>query len=355
MPVTTGYEKVVAHRTSDLFATTAKLKGKVIAKNSYSIVVEFEDGSVKSVELGRRYGKAAGATIPHDVITDLSEGDTVDPGRVIAWDQKHFEKDILDPLSVRWKVGKMVKVALVDGADTFEDSDAISERVAKDLGTETTYVRNLVINFDQRIVGLVKEGQHIEPDGILCTIQDSVTTGTGLFDDAVTIQTLQMLSDATPKAKHRGTVEKIEVVYNGEIEEMDESLQAIAMYSDRRLSKVSSALGKPKLTGKVDGAYRVEGKKLQKNQVAILVHITSNIKAGVGDKFVFGHQLKSITCRVMTGINRTESGIDLDALFGWQSVANRIVNSPVDLGTACTVLIEGGKMAVKIYEELTDE
>lgn len=348
-------EKVIAHRTSDIFATTAKKPGKVISKTPSSIVIEHDDGTTTAVELGRRYGKSVGSVYPHDVISDLNEGDTVPVGRVIAWDAKYFEKDRLDPNSVSWKAGTMAKVAIMDGADTFEDSSALSEEFAKRMGTEVTYHRNLIVDFNQRVLGLVKEGQSVDTDGILCTIQDAATAGADLFDDEEAARMLQMLQDATPKAKHKGVIEKIEVIYNGNIEDMDESLQNIAMLSDRRMTKLATLLGRPKITGKVDGNYRIDGKKLLKNQLAIVVSITKNMAAGVGDKFVFAHQLKSVTCRVMGGVNRTESGIPLDALFSWQSISNRIVNSPTDIGVVSTIQIEGGYQAVKIYEEQNDE
>lgn len=292
---------------------------------------------------------------PHDLVTDLKEGDEVAVGRALAWDKKYFAKDILDPNSISWKAGTMAKVAIIDGADTFEDSSALSEEFARRMGTEVTYIRDLVVDFNQRVLGLVKEGQAVDTDSILCTIQDLTDGASDSTADEAAARMLQMLQDATPKAKYKGIVEKIEVIYHGEIDDMDESLQNIAMLSDRRMSKLASSLGKVKITGKVDGNYRISGKKLLKNQLAILIYVTKDMSAGVGDKFVFAHQLKSVVARVMAGINRTESGIPLDAMFSYQSIANRIVNSPTDIGVVSTVLIEAGYQAVKIYEESNDE
>lgn len=357
MPITTGGEKAIAHRTGKLFATTAKKPGKVIRKTSYAIVVEHEDGTQTGIELGRRFGKSAGSVFPHDLVTDLKVGDEVPLGRVIAWNQKFFEKDQLDPTAVRWKVGTLAYTAILDGADTFEDSSALSEHFAAKMATETTRVRPIVVDFNERVVGLVKEGQAVEPDSILCTIQDSVSTSAGLFEaDSDAINALQLLSDATPKAKYKGIIDKIDVVYNGELEEMDESLQTLAIASDRRMAKIAEGLGELKAVGKVeDDSYRIDGKRLMKNQCAILVYNTSRMGAGVGDKFVFGLQLKSITCRIMTGVNRTVSGIPLDAYFSYQSISNRIVNSAEDIGILNTMVIFAADEAFKIYEGKSDD
>ena len=45
----------------------------------------------------------------------------------------------------------------------------------------------------------------------------------------------------------------------------------------------------------------------------------------------------------------TETGEKIDAVFGWRSVANRIVTSPTVMGTTNTLLKLIGKKAVEIY------
>lgn len=83
--------------------------------------------------------------------------------------------------------------------------------------------------------------------------------------------------------------------------------------------------------------------------MAVRVYITSNIGTGVGDKGVFANQMKTIFGRVMSGENRTESGEDLDAIFGYTSISNRIVLSSDLIGTTTTLLKVIAKQAVKVY------
>lgn len=348
LPLSTGYEDVIAHRTDALYATTAKQSGKVTALTASGIVVTNDDGSTVSIELGKRYGKTKGSTVPHTLVSDLKLGDSVVAGQPIAWNTNFFTKSSLSG-NLRYKAGVLAATALMDGADTYEDSSAISEAFATRMVSRITYTRYLVLNFDQRINNLVSEGQSVGADGILCTIQDSVTAGAGLFDDD-TLSTLQSLADATPKAKHEGVIDRLDVIYNGNIADMDESLQAVAIPSDRRRARTTNTLGQPRLTGQVDGTYRIEGTPLQPNQLAIVVYITTNVGMGVGDKLVFGNQLKSIIGRVMTGTNRTKSGIPLDALFSYSSCANRIVLSPEVMGTTNTLLKVISQQAAAIYK-----
>lgn len=348
-PLRTGYEQVLAHRTDDLFATTAKQSGEITGKTDKSLTITYADGSIGRIELGRRFGKSAGSTIPHMVVTKLNVGDKFQEGDLIAYNENFFEPDLLDPKQVAWKGGVLVKTAIMESPDTFEDSSAISERIAKEMMTQTSHIRSIVVDFDQAIHKLVKTGESVDVESILCTIEDAITTSSGLFDDE-SLETLRLLSNAAPKAKYTGKVEQVEIFYNGSIEDMSESLAELANASDRSLIKLNASLGKPKITGKVDGAYRIDGKPLGKNQLVVNIYITSDVPAGVGDKGVFGNQMKTIFGRVMTGINETESGVPIDAIFGYQSISNRIVQSPEIMGTTNTLLRIIGKHVANIYK-----
>lgn len=281
-PVRTGYEQVIAHRTSDLFAMTAKLSGKVISVTEHGILVEYEDGERKGYELGRRFGNASGLIIPHSVVTHLKAGQAFKAGDLICHNDGFFEKDILNPNNVIWKAGIMVKTALLESTATLEDSSAISKRVSELLVTKTTKMNTIVVNFDQSIKRMIKVGQHVESEDILCVIENAVTANAGLFDEE-SLDTLRILGNQTPQAKAKGIIERIEVFYHGEKEDMSETLRNLADTSDKELAQRNKALGKKIYTGSVDEGFRIEGDPLALDTMAIRVYITSDISAGVGD------------------------------------------------------------------------
>lgn len=349
MPVRTGYEQVIAHRTSDLFAFTAKKAGKVVKLDEHGMVVQYEDGELKGFELGRRYGSAAGLTIPHLVKTELKLGQEFQPGALICYNEGFFERDVLNPNGVVWKAGLLVKTVLLESTDTLEDSSAISQRVAERLSTKTTKVKSVVVSFDQSVRRLVKEGQRVESEDILCIIEDAVTANSELFDEE-SLDTLRVLSAQTPQAKAQGIVERVEVFYHGDKEDMSESLRALAVASDRELTKRARAAGKPAYTGSVNDGFRIDGDPLQLDTVCIRVYITTDVSAGVGDKGVFCNQMKTVFGRVMTGEVTTESGKVVDAIFGQKSIADRIVLSPEIIGTTTTLLDVIAKKAVEAYK-----
>lgn len=348
-PIVTGYEAVIAHRTNDLFAYTAKQDGRVIVRTDDVVTIEYKDGSKKSIELGRRFGISAGSVYPFDVISDLKEGAVIKHGTLVCYNKQFFAKDYMDPNGISMKGGVIANTMILDSTDTFEDSSAISVDFARKLGTETTYIRHITVNFDQAITHLVEVGDVIDINSILCTIQDSVTAQNNLFDDE-TLKSLRLLSAATPRSEHKGKVERIEIYYNGDLEEMSENLVYLARKADRALGKSLKGLGRNAVSGKVDGGYRIDGNPLLPKQLVVKVYITAFVTAGVADKAVAGNQLKTVIGRVMTGRNETEDGIPIDAIFGYMPIANRIVGSPEEQITTGALLEFGSAQVVSIYE-----
>lgn len=348
-PLRTGYEQIMAHRVDDLFAYTAKSNGKIIALEDDHVTVEYENGEKRNVELGRRFGVSAGTVLPHQVRCDLKLGETVQKGDVIAYNTNYFERDILNPKQVLWKAGLLVRTAIAESTDTLEDSSAISERVAKLLSTKVTKVRNISLKFEQVIRNLVKPNAKTDLASILCTIEDPVTANNDLFDEH-SLDALKMLGAQTPRAKYSGVVERIEVFYNGDKDDMSESLRELANTSDRLMRKRAKAQGRgSNITGSVDSSFRVEGTPLEVDNLVIKVYITADVPAGVGDKGVFGNQMKTIFGRVFSGVYTTESGNEIDAIFGYQSISARIVLSPEIIGTTTVLQEVIGLQAAKIY------
>lgn len=336
-PLRTGYEQVLAHRTTDLFAATAEADGEVVEVTKRSLVIRHKDGSETRVALGKRFGNAAGVTYPHEVVTDFSKGDKVKTGDVLAYNKKFFTPDTFNPGQVVWKAGVMCRTALIDNIDTLEDGSAISQETAEKMTTQTTEVRTIEVRFDQSVSGLVKEGDHVDLETILCTIEDPETADNPLFDDAA-MDTLRRLSAMTPRAKLTGTVSRVECFYHGEFEELSESLQELAAQSDRERKRHAKALGRPAFTGQVDTSFRIRGNALAPDTLAIQVYIDHDVAAGTGDKGVFANQMKTVFSRVMVGENTTDTGEPLDAIFGNTSIEDRMVLSPKLMGTTNTLL-----------------
>lgn len=349
-PVRTGYEQVIAHRVSDIYAVTAKQDGVVKAISPHGMVVQYADGKEKAIELGLRYGAAAGLTIPHSIVpvATLKAGDTFKAGAPLAYNEGFFAHDPLNPSQLAFKGSLMLRVALMETPLTLEDSCVISQELAGKLRTTMAQPRTIVLNFDQSVSRLVEPGMTVNSDDILCVIEDAVSANQSLFNQA-SLDTLRALQAQVPVAKYAGQIERIEVFYHGDQEDMSESLRKLAKWGDAQLAKRYKALGKPVKTGQVDEGFRNEGEPLLLDTMAIRIYILSEVPAGVGDKMVFGNQMKSVIGRVAREEMRTESGLKLDAIFGSTSVDARIVGSFDTIGTTATLLRAASQRAVSAY------
>lgn len=345
----TGYEQVLAQRTGEMFAYSAKEAGKIISKNEKGMIVEFESGEQRGFKLGRQYGRAEGSVYPHDIVTTLNVGDTFVVGQTLIYNNGFFEPDFLNPKNAVWKSSMSVKTALYESTQTHEDSSSVSPRISKLLTSKTTKVRSFVVAFDQGIKNVIKPGTRLEPTDILFVIEDAITNDSGLFDEA-TLATLQRLSNKAPKAKVQGVIDRMEIYYHGNKEDMSSSLRTLANQSDKDFAEAAKAVGKPVITGKVTEDYRVAGVPLALDTAEIKVYITIETNTGVGDKLVFANQMKSVVGEVLDYDMTTENGEPIDAIFGRRSIAARIVLSPDIIGTTTTLLQVIGKQAVSKFK-----
>ena len=344
----TGYEQIIPYRTSDLFAYTAKQDGKVVSVTDHGIVVQYDDGTKKSIETGRRYGLAEGAVIPHRVVANVKEGQRLKRGDLVSYHPDFFEQDPMNPGHVVWKTSLTVTVALMENMFTHEDASAISRELADQLTTETTVVRGVVVNFDQSISRLAKVGQEVDVEDVLCVVEDPSTHAGKFFDDA-SLDTLRVLQSHVPTAKSRGTIEKIEIHYRGDKSDMSESLRQMANQQDRLLNAKYKALHRTVHTAEVDTDFRLDGEALMPDTAVIQFYITTELPSRIGDKAVFGNQMKTIFSEVMEKPVSTESGKTVDVIFGYKSVADRIVSNVDVIGTTTVLLEEAQRRFLKAY------
>lgn len=332
MPLRTGYERVMAHRVGELYAATAKGEGVVKEINKHAVVVSYKDGTTGRYAYGRQFGVWSGHNVPHDIKPFVKPGQKLKQGDPIIYNSHYFTPDRLDPKQILFKWGVLARVALMEINETFEDSCLISEQLSKKLLTRDTTIRKLQVEFNQTISDLIAVGTEVTPESILCTIYEAPSGASGLFDEA-SAASLKRLSQNNPRAKYHGKVEKIEIVYTGDLEDMSESLRDAVQESDARLYAKCRALGEPTVDGRVPVGYRVDGKSMASDTAVIKVYITHDVEMGAGDKLVVCNQMKSIVARRYDTVHESLDGTPVDLIFSYQSMNNRIVESAILIGT----------------------
>lgn len=349
-PYRTEQEKLVAHRTSVKHARVIDKAGKITEISNDHIKIKYEDGEEEAFPLGRWFGAHEGTYYPHTLTTRWKAGDKLPAGAVITYNDQHFEPDIYDPTQVSWKNGILATVALIEGEEVIEDSNAISERFAAKAEADVTKLKEVTMTFTQNLLEMVKEGDHVDVDSILCTFTDNLTGDMSGFSKEAAA-TLQELSSFAPRSGVRGVIDKIEVVYHGDTEDMTPTLAEMVRKYDRIRRKAALAVnrGDPQ-SGSVNGDFRVEGVPLAYNSLCVRFYITHRVEMAAADKMVIANQLKTTVQEVMYGVNKTENGEPLDIIFGRDSVDARIVGSIMRIGTSNAAGMQGGVQIGRILD-----
>ena len=277
----TGYEYIVPYKAGKLYCATAKDDGIVITKTDKLLTVKYKDNNIESIPLGKRYGRMEGSVYPHSLISDLNTNDKFKKDGYLSYNTQFFEKDWLDSSRLILKFSKMTTVALSMTSDVFEDSSAISKELSAEMSTSIIKDKSFVIDFAKNIINILPEGTVVEPNAILFTILDENTDYSNLSDS--TIEMLQSLASLSPKAKVNGIIDKYEIRYNGELQDMSPSFRKLATKLDKELYDETKGTEIESSVSKVTSEYRVEGKNLNLDTLELKVYIKINMTQAVGD------------------------------------------------------------------------
>lgn len=347
--IRTGYENIIPYRVGKMYAYMAEADGKVIDLTETNILVEYKDKRQVGIALGRQYGRAEGSIYPHDIKSPLKKGQSFKKNDPIAYNSGFFEEDFLNPRRIIMKFSLKAQVALMETTQTLEDASSITPNLSERLKTTIIKERLFVVKFDQGIRNVTPPGTKVSPRDVLFIVEDAITAGLDVFDTD-TIESLSRLSNLAPRSKVNGTLDRYELYYNGEIEDMSPSLKKMVNYSNKMLAERTKNTDHEVKTGRVTEEYRIEGKPLQLDTLVIKVYLAIEEKAAIGDKIVFASQLKSVNSEVLSYPVKTEQGIAIDAIFGYRSIGNRIVLSATLAGTTSTLLDVVAKKAVELYK-----
>lgn len=324
VPLQTSYDTQIAYRASELYSSFAKQDGKVIEVTDDGIVVEYKDGTQDKFFLGYEIGKGAGEYHKHLKVTDVKVGDTFEKGKVLAWDSSFLARDTRDPNRVCIKLGTMTRIALIEDQFTFEDSVAISKRYAELSTTPYLKANEFTVAFDQHLQVHVKVGDKVEYNQPLADIQDASSAA---FNDDSVMGGLDRLGIKQERAKQSGRVTKIEVVYSGDLDDADPSVQKFAKQQDATRAKKAKYRKLTAETGNVGGNTSVGKSKVYPSTAVVTIYIENKLTTTVADKFVAGNQMKGTVGFIYPEPIYTEDGREVDWVFSLKSLLNRMVLS----------------------------
>lgn len=339
---------LVAHRASDYYAVAAEQDGVVEEVTTSGIIIKYKDGTKAPLPLGRWYGSYEGGTFPHDMVTTFKVGDKVKERDILTYASNHFEPDFFKPRQVNWRAGVMANVVLINSEESFEDSNEISTELAEKQAHLGTKIIEEVVSVTDNIIDMVKVGSVVDYDTPMFVIDASEEGGT--LSEA-SMEVLSEISANAPKAGIKGVLDRIEVIYNSEYDEMSDTVRTIVKRSDRqrKLAAENSPTPLP-ITGLVNEEFRVKGQPMREGLVTLKFYVTHKYTPMGGSKLVFGNQMKSVIHGTMVGKNYTEDGRDIDAKFGREGIDDRIVGSFHHIGVKGLFCFELGRELREIRE-----
>jgi hypothetical protein len=334
-PIRTGMEYVIPHRVGPLYANMAKQDGVVTKVTPNAISVKYKDGTTASYPLGKEEGTAEGKIYTHELVSSWKKGDRFKKEDALSYNKSFFTEDTLFPGKLIYQHAAYVPMAFLEGPAYHEDSMTLHDSLKDTLGTTATYMKVIVVDFENAVVDMVKVGDRMEPMQTYLKIQDA-----GITEKTTdTIDTILSLGQSQPTSKVGGTVSRIVCYYNGEVEEMSKSLQKLVEESDARLIKKATDRGQNAYTGDVEGGMRIGSRPLGDNQVAIVIYLESDKGIVPGDKFIAMNQLKATVSKV-DAVKTVTQTTNEDILFGFslKAALARMTWSGITIPMAARVL-----------------
>lgn len=343
----TGDESLIGQSVSDLYTKVALEDGKVTNITRFGMEVTYNDGTTDRYPLGVSIGEASGEYHRHERVTDLKVGDSFKKGAVIGWNDLWFTRDLFSKDQVCLKFGRMIRVALLEDENTYEDSIAISKDMSEKALVPYIKPKRFVVEVDRIIDFKVKIGDIVDYDAILCDIEEAHLVAGA--DDTSLAENINRLGIKQIKAPHHGEVIKFDVIYNAPKETMSESVKKAISGIDKGRSDRAKFDETLVDNGTVNNTLNVNKPMLGPGKALFTVYIQSMAPSTTGDKYVFGNQMKGTVGGIMEKPFTTRSGLAIDAKMSFKGAFNRMVLSLRDKLASNEFAIGATKRFIEIY------
>ena len=349
--VRTGYERVVAHRCKLPFAYAAEYDGVIesIDEDSHILVVSYPKQKKKvAVEYGELYTKNGGGGFyctQRIFINGFKKKDKVKQGDVIIYNDQFFQADPFTK-QVDFMFGKLVNVVMIDASSTVEDSDIISEKLARALSFNPVHVRDIIITKKTNVHKYASVGTIISnTDPLMIFDQSEMTEDMFGKVDEETAVLLSNVNRQTPRAKFSGKIVNIEAFYLGTTEGMSNSARNLVNAINReKTKKYQQAKGTASEANfypatSIKQSTRIGTTVLDEETLIIRFYIQQDVICASGDKLEPSTSLKSVCSTVAPEGWKTEDGsVECDMLFSQLSSHKRLITSPIVIGLGSRIL-----------------
>lgn len=356
--VTNGTDQAIPYLTIDKFAFKAKDEGKIKEiKNDQYIIVEYKNGKKDYINLKETVEKNSdgGFFVPLKLskMEGLKVGDKVVPGQILAYDKTSFSNSVGESDNISYNIGKLVKVAIINTDEGFEDSGVCSERLSKKLSSRIIKKVDKVIDKDANIFKMARIGDLVEVEDPLLIWQDphddeEVDSLLRIMGTNATKDEVHELGRKTLRSIMSGKVADIKIYRTVELDELSPSLKKIVQEYEAPIIELKKKLDSEGLSSTdLPATYKLapEG-KLKKAQEAILIeyYLEYSDTVAIGDKITYFSANKAIIKNILPDDKAPYTDFrpnePLDAFLSQTSVDKRMVSSLIIQGSINKLLIE---------------
>lgn len=343
----TGMENLVAHRTSDLYSKVAAQEGKVTEVMDDALRVTYKDGTTDVYPLGLKIGEASGEYHRHTRVTDLKVGDKFNKGDVLGWDEQWFARDPFCPGQVAWKAGRMVRIALVEDQDVYEDSLAIAKSFATESVTPYIKAKRFAIDVDWNIHMKVKVGDSVDYDSILCDVEEPHLVGDSADNELA--MDINRIGVRQVRSNHHGVIVDMDVEYNATPEQMSKSVEKFIGAQDKKRKRKADVDSTVVAKGAVSTVLNVNKPILSPGKAFVTIYVESMDPSTNADKYVIANQMKGTVGSIMARKLMTEDGREVLIKSSMKGMFNRMVLSYRNKLISCELVIAFTKQAIAAY------
>lgn len=310
------------------------------------MTVKYANGGKELISYGSEYtnNSANGFYVDQEVVVNnFRKGDKFKVGDILTYNKQFFQAD---PYSkqVRWKIGILAKIALLDNGGTIEDASILTQPLCDRMAFNPVHVKEIVITKDTNVHAFADVGNHVvNTDPLIVFDQSTMPFDEGGGDPELT-RMLSDLNKSAPKAEHTGDIVQIDVIYKCAVSEMSPTLQKVVKhvtkFKNERAAKAVGCSNQDQYhkSSPMTNTDKVGIVNLDQDTVILKFYIKQNKGMNPGDKLFFDSSLKSVCSTVYPDYIMTEDGIKVEGATSCRGILARLITSPFATGIANAVL-----------------
>lgn len=340
MVISTGADEALAHMSNE-FVRKAEKDGKISSISGNYITVEYVDGTTDSFPINsveKNSAKSMYISNEMTIMPKIKVGKKIKSGDILAYNKKFFKTD---GISLHFTPGPIVTLALHSSPETYEDSTMVSKSLTKKLATKVVKKYSILLNVDSKIHESVAEFREVRSGEPLMVFETMI--GDEEVDEFLNVESSE-LNQHEKKVKRGGRVVDMRVYRTSNLDEYSNSIQYHIKKIDDFLLNNKQSKAKQledngsvqnkilfgKKNAKVKAGDKINGVKINKDEVLFEYYVESYDIFSTGDKGTNYTSLKAINARVYdddempTGV---ETGRNVDVVLSPNSPMKRMTNS----------------------------